>query len=83
MNIGTINTSVLNKIAVKYKNGDNALWLNGVEVATSSGAVALSGLDRIDFNYADGTSSFHGNTKDIRVYNEALTDAQLTVLTTI
>jgi len=72
------------KIALKYKANDFALWVNGVEIyADSSGSIA-SGLDTLQF--ADGNVTnryFYGNCKDIRVYNEALTDAQLQTLTTL
>ena len=80
MNAGTIDTSVLNKIAVKYKNGDNSLFLNGVKVATSNATVALSGLDRIDFNYANG-SPFLGKAKCVAVFKEALNNDELECLT--
>ena len=73
------------KAAVKYKANDFALWVNGVEVDTDPyGATFPSGvLNNLSFNIGGGSSPFYGNTKDIRVYNEALTDAQLTVLTTL
>ena len=73
-----------NKVAFKYKSsGDNALWVNGTEVATSNDSFTFtSNLNLLKFN-EDGSSDFLGKTKDVRVYNEALTDAQLTVLTTL
>jgi len=67
------------KLAVKFKENDFALWVNGVEeVVDSSGIVGVQNL----FNKID-LSGFYGNAKDLRVYKTALTDAQLTTLTTI
>ena len=71
-----------NKVAIKYKSGDIALWLNGVEVGTKTDAISLSGLSSLSFNQLGGLN-WYGNVKDIRVYNEALTDAQLQTLTTL
>ena len=69
-----------NKIAVKWKVNDFALWLNGVEVLTDSSGVVPIGLNVISFNNAS-TAVFLGKTKDVRVYNTALTDAELRSLT--
>jgi hypothetical protein len=73
------------KIALKYKENDFALWVNGTEVATdTSGATPASGvLDRLDFSNAGNTSIFFGNTKGLKVYPKALADVQLEDLTTI
>lgn len=71
-----------NKVALKYKSGDIALWLNGVEVGTNTSAISLSGLSNLSFDQT-GNLNWYGNVKDMRVYNEALTDAQLQTLTTL
>tara|TARA_R110000737_G_scaffold87077_2_gene119767 strand:+ start:1938 stop:3071 length:1134 start_codon:yes stop_codon:yes gene_type:complete len=78
-------TSTLNynKVAVKYKANDFALWINGVEVATDTSGATPIGLDRITFDTGNGNLNFYGKTKALAVYKEALTDAQLTALTTI
>mgnify|MGYP003654021507 CR=1 FL=1 len=72
------------KIAVKYKENDFALWVDGVERSTdTSGSVfSANTLNSLDFNIG-GSSHFYSKTKDVRVYNTALTDAELTTLTTI
>ena len=83
--ISGINVTNFNKIAVKWKVNDFAIWINGVEVGSaSSGAVHSSGVfDNLSFARGGSNNTpFYGNTKDIRVYNEALTDAQLQTLTT-
>ena len=72
-----------NKCAFKYKSGDIAFWVNGIEVGTSTATLSLTGLSQLSFNLSIGGNVFYGNVKDIRVYNEALTDAQLQTLTTL
>jgi len=69
-----------NKIAVKWKVNDFALWVNGVEVLTDSSGVVPIGLNEISFDNAS-SAVFLGNVKDVRVYNTALTDQELTELT--
>ena len=77
----SIDTSISNKIAVKYKSGDSALWLNGVEVSTDLGLISLVGLNEFSFDYGNTTLPFQGNCKDLRVFKTALTDAELETLT--
>jgi len=72
-----------NKIAFKYKENDFSLYVNGVKVGTDLiGTTLTSGnLDTLTL-YAF-SNYFYGNCKDLRVYNTALTDAELIELTTI
>jgi len=77
------NTSVFNKIAIKYKQNDFALWVNGVEIATDTSGNTPSGLSQLDFDNAAGGDIFYGNVKQIQVYNTALTDSELATLTTL
>ena len=72
-----------NKIAVKYKQNDFALWINGVRVNTDITGTTPNGLNTLNFDEGSGASDFYGNVKDVRVYNNALTDAELQALTTI
>ena len=70
-----------NKIAIKYKVNDFAIWLNGVEVfADTSGDVPI-GLDKLQFNSGGGVSNFYGNCKMVAVFKEALSDTELACLT--
>lgn len=71
-----------NKIAVKYKQDDFAIWLNGVEVVTDTSGNAPIGLSELGFNNSGTSLPFYGKVKSVAVYKEALTDAQLTALTT-
>ncbi len=72
-----------NKIALKYKENDFALWVNGIEVATdTSGATFSEGtLTNINFDSGSGGNDFYGKTKQIQYYNSALTDTELQALT--
>ena len=79
------NTTDYNKIAFKWKVNDFALWINGVEVATdtSGGVIAANTLNRIDFHNQANSSvqNFYGKVKALAVFNEALSDSELTQLT--
>ena len=69
-----------NKIAVKYKLNDYALWIGGVEVDTdtTSTTFASSVLNELSFGT---TSNLFGKVKQLQVYETALTDTQLAALT--
>ena len=76
----TFEQNQINKIACKYKSGDYALWINGVERATSTSSSLPSGLSVLAFD--DGSLyEFYGKVKAVTVYNTALKDAELTELT--
>ena len=78
-------TTSFNKIAVKYKVNDCALWINGVEVATDTSANtwANNTLNNLSFtnNPSSSLETFYGKCKAIRVYKEALSDTDLENLT--
>ena len=72
------------KVAVKYKENDFALWVNGIEEATDTSGLTPIGLNSVDFSINGfGTQNFFGKTKALAVWKEALSDAELTELTTI
>ncbi len=70
------------KISFKYKSNDFALWVNGFEVDTDNIGATPSGLDTLNFDNGSGGSDFYGKVKELSVFNEALTDEQLQLLTT-
>lgn len=72
-----------NKIAVKYKDNDFALWVNGVEVGTDIIGSSAIGLSTLNFDSGVSSQPFYGKTKSVQVYNTALSDAELISLTTI
>ena len=76
-----------NKVALKWKQDDFSFWANGVKVATdiNGNVPAQNILNTLDFYYATGGGiyNFFGKTKCLAVFKEALTDEELTCLTTI
>ena len=72
------------KIALKYKENDFALWINGVEKAslTSGSTFSTNTINELNFSDGNGASSpFFGKVKQLQVYDTALTDEQLLQLT--
>jgi len=74
-----------NKLAVKYKSGDYAFFLNGVKIGSSTitNAFSENTLNDLSFDVGGGTQQFRGNVKDLKLYNTALSDSELATLTTI
>ncbi len=70
-------TTLYNKIACKWKVNDFSLWVNGFEIGTDASGNTPLGLSNLSFYDGNGGNSFYGNTKDVRVYNSALTDSEL------
>ena len=82
--ISTVNSTNTNiKLAVKYKENDVAFWVNGIELYTDNLATMPIGLNQLTFDRFDGLNEFYGKTKSVQVYTTALSDAELTSLTTI
>jgi hypothetical protein len=72
------------KIAVLYKLNGYKLFIDGVAQSlygTPTQAV-FSGLDNLSFDFR-GASSWNGSIKQLQYFDSALTDAELTTLTTI
>ena len=79
-NLGVLN---FHKIAVKWKDNDFALWLDGSKVLSDTSGSSPLALDRINFTDPFGGIPFYGKCKALAVYKEVLTDAELQSLTTI
>lgn len=77
------NTADINKFAYKWKSGDFALWVNGVEVDTDTNTTMIPSntLNQLDFNAGGGGFNFYGKVRNAQVFTEALTDAELQELT--
>ena len=71
------------KIAMKYAQDNFALFINGVKRFSDTSGNTPVGLDVLNFNAGSTALPFHGKVKALVVYKEALTDEQLTCLTTI
>ena len=70
-----------NKIAIKYKVNDFALWLGGVERATDTLGSVPIGLNTLEFAQGSGAQNFYGKCKAVAVF-DYLSDSELTQLTT-
>ncbi len=85
MNITSFTITDNLKIAYKWRAGDFALWVNGVEKATSTDATSFAPdvLTEVNFDRGESNGEFYfGKTKCLAVF-PLLTDAELTSLTTI
>jgi hypothetical protein len=71
-----------NKVAIKYKQNDFSVWLNGVKIYTDTSGTIPS-LNQLNFSSGSNFNPFQGKIKCVAVFKEALTDAELTCLTTI
>ncbi len=74
----------INKIAVKYKSSDYSFYINGTQIgsSTTTGSFNANTLNTLDFKRHNTPSTFfYGKCKDLRYYDTALTDAELTELT--
>ena len=80
-----LDTTQNHKFAFKWKFGDYALWVDGVEIVTDTSVTIFPAntLNTIGFHSPDSTGDFSGNTKQIKYFNKALSDAELAALTKI
>ena len=75
-----------NKIAFSYKENNFKVYINGALVSTdTSGSVwSADTVTKLSFSEINtSVGSFQGKAKCVAVFKEALTDAELTCLTTI
>ena len=72
---------VNNKFALKYKQNDFALWINGFEAATDTSGNTPTGLSTLKIQGSTGFSNFYGKTKQLQYFDSALADTLLEQLT--
>ena len=74
-----------NKVALSFKENEFKVFINGVKEAEQlSGSIyPINTLNKLNFDQSNGTLPFYGKVKALAVFKEALTDAELTCLTTI
>ena len=74
--------TAFNKIAIKYKSGDIALWVNGTEISTSTNTFTFSAaLSELALDQGNGSQHMDGHVKQLAVFKEVLSDAELAALT--
>ena len=77
-----IDVTKYQKVAVKYKSNDNALWINGFEVASDNTvSIMPSGLHKLSYFGYGNLEPTYGKTKEIGYYDTILTDLELETLT--
>ena len=72
-----------NKFAMSWGNGITKFYVNGILASTHSSVTSPIGLNAINFAYPNNTQKTFARCKTVAVFKEALTDAELTCLTTI
>ena len=85
-NFSVTNIKTNGKLAIKWFGTNIVGCYNGTEVfnKTNNGEFSVGALNRLSMSAANGTSNkFEGKVKDLRVYDTALTDAELVTLTTL
>ena len=69
-----------NKFAMSWGSGTMKFYINGVQKQTAS-VTSPIGMNNLRFSSGNGHLIMFSNTKDLRVYNTALTDQELITLT--
>jgi hypothetical protein len=79
------NVSIGNHKAVLiYSNSFTKFFLDGVKIGEQASNNPYSNMNKIDFNHTSGGVNFQQKTiKDVKLYNNALTDQEAIALTTI
>ena len=72
-----------NKIVLKYKENDFALWINGLKIDVDLSGITPINLNNLKFDGGSGAVPFYGNTKQIQYFQTALTDSELEELTSL
>ena len=79
-----IGSTINHKCALKFKENDFALWIDGVEVVTDNIGTTFSSGTLNELSYNDGvvgSSNFFGKAKCVAVFKEALNNDELECLT--
>jgi hypothetical protein len=71
------------KVALAYKNNDFALYVNGTQAGTNSGATISGTMSQFAFNSGGGSQNYQGNVYQTLLFKTRLTNAQLAELTTL
>ncbi len=69
------------KVAVVYENNRVDLWIDGVKRVTDTSATMPLNLTNIDLESTSGSAQFYAKTKQIKLYDTALSDSELQALT--
>ncbi len=70
-----------NKFALSWQNGNYKFFYNGVKTSDQSISNTPIGLSQVKFSYGNNTQPMFCECKALAVFNEALTDDELELLT--
>ena len=72
-----------NKVALRFAENNFAVYINGVkeEEQLSGSTYSANTLDKLSFDQGGGSYPFYGKTKQLMVFDEALSDEELSDLT--
>jgi hypothetical protein len=72
------------KVAFKWQSSDFKMYVDGVLIGTNTNTTMLptNTLNTLSFTRGDGSFPLYGKCKAVAVFNEALSDDELTQLTT-
>jgi len=74
--------NVFFKIAIKFKSGNNKIYVNGIEKVANSNTFSALNLQELNFRWST-LYDFRGKLRDIRVYNtKEMTDSEVDILLT-
>ena len=77
------NASNFHKVALKYENNNCKFFVDGSQIGSTTTSVTIpSGMNSLQFDSGANGSDFYGKCKALAVFNEALSDSELTQLTT-
>jgi hypothetical protein len=73
------------KIAIKWSSGSVVCYANGIEIfdRTNIGDFSQDSLNRVTLANANESTPFKGRVKQLRVYDEALSNSEMVKLTTL
>jgi len=69
------------KVAIRYKSNDYAVYHNGIAQTVVQRADVSSGLNVLAFNQGGASSPFNGKVKSLQVYTTALSGIEIEKLT--
>ena len=75
-----------NKMLIKYKQNDFAVWINGFELHTDNSGITFGSYPLTNLSFDNGkvsspTDPFKGKIKQLQYFQTALTDSELEQLT--
>jgi hypothetical protein len=82
LTVNGVNQTNTNKIALVWDASNVRVWINGSQSLTQSINNTPTGIKTLSFTSPTGGSPFYGKCKALAVFNEALSDSELTQLTT-